>query len=42
MDADPLPNISIMPLIAYNEKGIHFNSKNEFICNEMQKIKKKK
>ncbi len=43
--ADPLPNISIMPLIAYtwdSEKYIGNYTKNVYIRNEMQRIKKSK
>jgi hypothetical protein len=41
--ADPLPNISIMPFIAWNSKNyIHYYTKNEYILNEMKRIQKSK
>jgi hypothetical protein len=38
ISAHPLPNISIMPLIAYtwnSKKDIHFYTKNKYMINEM-------
>ncbi len=43
--ADQLPNISIMSLIAYtwnSKKDIYCYTKNEYMQNEMQRIKKSK
>ncbi len=43
--ADPLPQISIMPLIAYtwnSEKNIIYYTKNKYTFNEMKRIQKSK